>query len=88
MMNWHNLPEDLKLVPDTEGVFILGDAYYNIVYVGRADNLNKRLSEQPDPQNPCLMRKDIQYFAFEENPNSEGRERELISEYNPECNGA
>ena len=88
MTNWYNLPGDLNLVPNTEGVYLLADDHHNTVYVGRTDDLNKRLFEHPDPQNPCLRKKNIQYFAFEENPNSEARETELINEHDPECNRA
>jgi len=86
MTNWYNFSEDLNLVPSTEGVYLLGDTYHNVVYAGRADDLRKRLSEHPDPQNSCLRRKNIEYFAFEENSNSESRETELIDKYDPECN--
>ena len=73
-------------MPDTEGVYLLADDRHNVVYVGKANNLNSELSKHPDPHNPCLRSKNIKYFSFEENPNSETREAQLISEHNPECN--
>ena len=86
MTDWYNFPEDLNKAPATEGIYLLGDALKNVAYVGRADNLQERLSEHPDPNNPCLQRKDIKYFAFEETSYSEEREQELIDKYDPECN--
>ena len=86
MTNWYRFPADLKAVPNTEGVYQLGDALQKVVYAGRADNLQERLSKHPDPQNPCLQRKSIKYFAFEETSDSEDREQELIDKYDPECN--
>ncbi len=86
MENWYNFRGDLGSAPETEGVFLLADDRHNIVYVGRATNLGKELSEQPDPGNQCLRSKNIKYFAFEETPNSEAKEAQLISEHDPECN--
>ena len=86
MAYWYKLPEEINVAPPTEGVYILGDAYQTPVYVGRSDNLYERLSEHPDPNNDCLQRKGIRYFAFEETYNSGRREQELIKKYNPECN--
>ena len=86
MTEWYNFPEDLNMAPTTEGVYLLGGTLQNVVYVGRTDNLRERLSEHPDPKNPCLQRKNIKYFAFEKTSNSEEREQELIDKYDPECN--
>ncbi len=86
MTDWYNFPEDLNRAPSTEGVYLLGDTLQNVVYVGRADDLRERLSQHPDPNNSCLQRKAIKYFAFEETSNSEEREQELIDKYDPECN--
>lgn len=89
MYNWYNFPEDVDKAPSSEGVYLLSetDSEDGIIYVGRADDLQERLSEHPDPKNSCLQRKTIKYFAFEETSNSEDREQELIDEHNnPECN--
>ena len=86
MTNWYNFPEDRSQAPSTEGVYLLGDTLQNVVYAGRADDLRDRLSEHPDPNNPCLQIKTIKYFAFEETNDSEERERELIRDHDPECN--
>ena len=86
MAYWYKLPEEINVAPTTEGVYILGDVYQTPVYVGRSDNLYERLSEHPDPNNCCLQKKNIKYFAFEETYNSERREQELIEEYDSECN--
>lgn len=86
MTNWYNFMGDKDRAPSTEGVYLLGDTLQNVVYAGRADDIHNRLSEHPDPNNPCLWRKAIRYFAFEETHNSEEREQELIRYYNPKCN--
>ncbi len=86
MTNWYRFREDLNIAPTTEGVYLLGDSIQIPIYVGRANNLKKRLSEHPDPDNSCLQRKKIKYFAFEENSNSKERESELIEKHDPECN--
>lgn len=86
MSNWYRFKEDLYIAPTTEGVYLLGDNSQVVIYVGRADDLQKRISEHPDPKNPCLQRKVIKYFAFEKTSNSEEEEQELIEEYDPECN--
>lgn len=86
MTNWYNFPDNLESAPNREGVYLLGDIFEKVIYVGRTGNLYERLSEHPDPNNPCLQRKTIKYFAFEETTDSEKREQELIEYYDPECN--
>lgn len=88
MYQWHFFPGDINKSPSSEGVYLLSETNSDdgIVYVGRADDLRDRLSQHPDPQNPCLQRKNINYFAYEITYNSESREQELISKYDPECN--
>lgn len=87
-MIYYNFPGDLDKAPTSEGVYLLSEtnSERGVVYVGRADNLHNRLSQHPDPDNPCLQRKTISYFAYEATNNSEEREKELIRDYNPECN--
>lgn len=88
MYKWYNFPQDINKAPNSEGVYLLSESASEdgIIYVGRADNLNERLSEHPDPNNPCLQRRNISYFAFEITNSSEGREQDLISKYDPTCN--
>lgn len=88
MSEWEKFKEDLYIVPNLEGVYLLSEiaSENGIIYVGRADNLSERLSQHPDSQNLCLARKDIKYFAYEANDNSWEREKELIGKYDPECN--
>ena len=88
MNNWYRFPGDIGNAPASEGVYLLSEtaSKNGIVYVGRADDLYQRLSQHPDPENPCLQKKDISYFAYEVTNNSENRERELISDYSPDCN--
>lgn len=88
MYNWYNFPEDVNKAPSSEGVYLLSetDSGGGIIYVGRADDLQERLSEHPDPENSCLQRKNINYFTYEVTDDSERRERELIDKYDPNCN--
>ncbi|MBU4350877.1 GIY-YIG nuclease family protein [Candidatus Parcubacteria bacterium] len=88
MYNWYYFSRDVDKAPSSEGVYLLSETNSEdgIIYVGRADNLRERLFEHPDPQNPCLKRKDINYFAYEATTDSERREGELIGKYDPECN--
>jgi len=88
MREFYRFPEDINKAPNSEGVYLLSKNALEsgIVYAGRADDLNQRLSQHPDPENPCLQKKDISYFAYEVTSNSESREQELIDKYDPECN--
>jgi len=85
---WYIFPEDVARTPIHKGVYLLSETNSEdgIIYVGQADNLRERLSRHPDPQNPCLQRKRISYFAYEVTDEPEERETELINKYNPECN--
>ena len=88
MLKWYNFKEEIDMAPDTKGVYILADDRHNVVYVSAAKDLHKELSKHPDPSNQCLRQKNVQYFAFEETPNSESKETQLITEHDPECNRA
>lgn len=91
MLTWYRFKEDLDKASTSEGVYFLSETASEggIVYIGKADGINgirQRLSQHPDPNNPCLQEKAIRYFAYEVTNNSEVRERELLRDYNPECN--
>ena len=88
MTNWMNFDGDVDEAPQSEGVYLLAErpSDSGIVYVGRADDLRQRLSQHPDPDNPCLGRKNSSYFAYEVTSNSESREQQLIDYHDPVCN--
>lgn len=88
MTNWYKFPEDIEKASKSEGVYLLSEraSEDGVIYIGRADNLQDRLFEHPDPENPCLQRKNINYFAYEITLNSEDREQDLINRYDPDCN--
>jgi len=88
MYTWHDFPDDVGKVPASEGIYLLSESASDngIIYVGRADDLNERLSQHPDPSNPCLQGRVISYFAYEIISSSESREEELIGRYDPPCN--
>jgi len=88
MFNWYKFKEEIDDAPNSEGVYFLSESESEegIIYIGRADDLNDRISQHPDPNNHCLQRKSIRYFAFEETFDPERREEALIKKYDPECN--
>ena len=88
MNGWYKFPDGVSQVPNSEGVYLLAETASEdgIVYAGRADKLRDRLSQHPDPNNSCLQRKNINYFAYEVTSDSETREQQLIYKYDPECN--
>ena len=88
MLEFYKFPEDIDKMPNSEGIYLLSetDLESGIVYVGRTDDFNQRLSQHPDSENPCLQKENINYFAYEITNNSEDREQELIDEYYPDCN--
>jgi len=58
-----NLKEKLSLLPPLPGVYLMKDAGGGIIYVGKAQNLKKRISsyfrrpEQLDPKTGMLVQK-------------------------------
>jgi len=83
-------------LPSSAGVYELGNADRVVVYVGRTDNLKRRLNEHlNNPTDPCIKRVKPSYFRYEtcvwERQCCE-RERQLILQHQsayrklPECN--
>ena len=42
---WRSYANDLDNVPETEGIYAIGDASGNVVYVGHSHNMRMRLGE-------------------------------------------
>ena len=81
---------NITLVPSVEGVYELANSSQQIIYIGRSDNLQRRLNEHLNTTDPCI--KSAAYFRFEKTYRSEQRERELIDHFRrlngrlPRCN--
>ncbi len=81
---------NVQLVPAQEGIYELANGSYSIIYIGRSDDLSRRLRDHMNTSDPCL--KAAAFFRFEVTSRSEERERELLDEYYrqygqfPRCN--
>ncbi len=88
---WNQLTNwEIQNVPESEGVYELADYSKAVIYIGRSNNLKRRLNEHLNTSDPCL--RSVQYFCYEKTWNSEQREQELLEEYRrihgrlPKCN--
>ena len=43
-MSGFNIQEELKKMPDTPGVYLMHDKHDDVIYVGKAINLKRRVS--------------------------------------------
>ena len=81
---------NLASVPKSEGVYQLFDSGKNLIYIGRSDDLNRRLNEHLNTTDPCI--KSAAYFTYEVTSRSAQRETEMLEEYKrihgryPRCN--
>jgi excinuclease UvrABC nuclease subunit len=66
-------------VPDREGVYELADSSHQTIYIGRSDDLNRRLQGVLDTSDPCWRR--AAHFRYELTSGSEQRQRGLLDEY-------
>ena len=77
-------------VPQSEGVYQLFDSGKNPIYIGRSDDLRRRLTEHLNTSDTCI--KSASYFTYEVSSRSISREQELLEEYKrnhgrlPRCN--
>ena len=82
-------PSNLAHVPTASGVYWLG-VNDRVIYIGNASNLNQRLRDHYNTNDPCI-RKATQ-FAIDMCSNYRERERQLLQAYRlkhgrlPECN--
>jgi excinuclease UvrABC nuclease subunit len=81
---WHPLSAlEVSGVPERAGVYELGDARQEVVYVGRAGggNLQQRLHDHiNDSRNPCI-RQHARWFGYEVTVADVSRESQLLDEY-------
>ena len=82
--------EVIKTLPDSSGVFELGDQAKNIVMIKGADNVQQTLLELKNSGEPSIEK--VLYVRFEEEFMYTQRETELLQAYmrvnkkQPECN--
>ncbi|MCX7991989.1 MAG: GIY-YIG nuclease family protein, partial [Proteobacteria bacterium] len=86
------LPENLN-IPAKSGVYLMKDANNNIIYIGKANNLKKRIDsylKEKDlrPQIAFLLRrlKDIDFIVTENEKEALILENNLIKKYKPRYN--
>ena len=56
------------------------------IYVGKADNMRKRLLEHVNGDNPCITKYRPSHFVTVLASNNENLEKQLIGELDPYCN--
>lgn len=73
----------------TKGVYMLYKSGV-VIYAGQSDGLRERLTHHKyAPDDPCIKRKQPNEFRYEQiswQADRDKRERELIWEYQPDCN--
>jgi predicted GIY-YIG superfamily endonuclease len=77
--------------PAESGVYILFSTpgfTWEIIYVGDADDVQKRLLEHLDGDNPCITQRGPTAFITErvDREHRQDRRDSLIGEYDPRCN--
>ena len=85
--------DDLKQVPNDPGVYFWKDKYNNIIYVGKAKNLNKRMKQYFNGMNnsyktPKLVKRiaSFEYVITSNEKEALVLERNLIEKHTPEYN--
>ena len=88
-----NIKEELKKLPDSPGVYIMHDASDNIIYVGKAINLKRRVSSyfQSKPRSPKIEKMislidHFEYIMVESEMEAFVLECNLIKENRPKYN--
>ncbi len=80
LATWNTLTAvQVASVPKQEGVYELANFSRSTIYIGRSDDLNRRLQGSLNTTDPCRRR--ATYFRYELTSQSEQRERELLEEY-------
>lgn len=67
-MNNFNIPEELKKIPDNPGVYMMKNSFGEVIYVGKAKNLKRRVKQYFQSRNHSAkienMIKNIDYFEY------------------------
>ena len=83
-------PLQVSRVPKEAGVYELANLSRSTIYIGRADDLNRRLQELLTTTDRCWRQ--AAHFRYEATPRAEQRQHELLEEYSqkheryPPCN--
>ncbi len=87
------ISEKLKLLPDSPGVYIMLDAYSNVIYVGKARVLKNRVRQyfhnSPKPEKVMRMVEniaDFNYIITDSEIDALALENNLIKKYKPKYN--
>ena len=89
-----DLKEKLKMLPDDPGVYLMKDSFDNIIYVGKAKNLKKRVRQYFGSYGKSTRKvesmvshiKDFEYIIVENEVESLILESNLIKAHNPKYN--
>ncbi len=76
-------------LPEAAGVYAVTKLDRSVIYIGRTDNLKRRMAEHCNDRGHCMHRHSPGLIIFEPGANERDRivrERTLIAEYNPPCN--
>ncbi|WP_256440234.1 excinuclease ABC subunit UvrC [Sedimentibacter sp. zth1] len=67
-MDNFNIPEELKKIPDNPGVYLMKNSFNDVIYVGKAKNLKRRVRQYFQSRNHSTkienMIKNINYFEY------------------------
>lgn len=80
---------DSSNLPAVGGVYGILNKDRTVIYVGRTDDLNRRIGEHRNDSRHCMHRYAPVSIVFEPITSEKERiirERMLIAEYNPPCN--
>ena len=81
---------EINNLPQSEGVYKLMDYSKSVIYIGRTDNLRRRLNEHLSTSDTCI--RSANYFTAETTFRSIDREREMLLDFRrrygrlPRCN--
>jgi excinuclease UvrABC nuclease subunit len=77
---WNSLTSvQVASVPKQEGVYELANLSRSTIYIGRSDDLNRRIREHINDDDSCWRR--AAYVRYEVTSRSEQRLGELLEEY-------
>lgn len=89
----NNLKDKLKALPTTSGVYLMKDKDNNIIYVGKAKNLKRRVNQYFDPREKNLKTellveniKDFEYILTNSEFDALMLENNLIKKHQPHYN--
>ena len=83
---WVTLSTDkISQLPESAGIYELGDLNRKTIYIGIAHNLNRHLWKYLDTDSACLRK--AKFFRVSINPNLQAGELYLFHQYKDENDG-